>query len=1007
MSKIDRETLNRHIGVVNQTIEWSSQYLSNKSIEQQELRSNLVENRRCLERISSAMELNPAVAVFGQSQVGKSYLVDGLLANANGPLTVSNGLDGEDYKEYGFLEHIDPQGRGQEATAVVSRFTTKVLQRPAAVPNDYAFRVELLSVKDILLVLVDAYYNDVKFATADSDEGNSSERNYYTKDELLQHLDRLKQKYANHSVCQSYLTEGDVYALRDYFIGAKANNIYLQQSRSGIVYGEYLQSLETTEVPREYVRSGFFEGLGAIISRVPLEELPSVLSFLWCDTPVFTQAFKDLFNLLRQFNFARTVYIKIDAILRIKGTILHVRRINEYYDPNIDKSDVHQYEALMSVFADGVEHQGINKGLFCALTKELVFQISQDLIKTKPFLEHLDLLDFPGARSRGNKNIEEPGVMGEFLRRGKIAYLFNDYSANYKINNLIFCHFRELSEVTSLKKLIGGWVFNCVGRTPEERNTYLSNLDVAPLFIVSTMFNKDMIREAREDLTTNFEGRWSTRFGNLEAIFSDKDYSSWFMSWTSPTTPFKNSYLLRSYEWSTSLFDGYMTTVSDGAAGNRTVVARSENGEIIGEQAYVGDSDRFLAAMGKSFADYKYVREHFADPHRSWQEATSVAKDGSAWIIENLYKASLDTTRINRERFAEQYKLLSKLLGQHIKEKFHDDDADKSILNALNTAGNIEMRLDSLFGKDKHFFSQFLSRMMISEKEIHDTLLTVLNNPRMLEETDTSRYFAVRDKAKIDPTDSREANIERIRTYYYKDTAEDVYKYLEEEGLDIDTLLSPTLAKNTASILIDSVVELWVKDFMASNRFKDFVTRGFKESDLNNLLANIIALFETKLDIPSLITDRIAKYVKKDSTLDTMTEMLADMCSEMINCFVASVGYDYYNKDLWNNIVTQNEEQELNLDVYPDNYTASINAENRAEIEQVFQVLDDIDEVLNQTPPDPKKLCFIPHYAEYKRWTALMKISFIATSNIPVYDIVANDALRTIVEEYKGLLVEH
>ena len=138
-------------------LSWTETSLSKTKHFQRELRTNLVENRRNISKIRKASLLNPAVAIFGESQVGKSYMVDSLLSDKRGAFSISNGRMGDDAKIYGFLQDMDPNGKGGESTAVVCRFTTREIERAVGVPTDFAFRVHLLSVKDIILVLVDSF----------------------------------------------------------------------------------------------------------------------------------------------------------------------------------------------------------------------------------------------------------------------------------------------------------------------------------------------------------------------------------------------------------------------------------------------------------------------------------------------------------------------------------------------------------------------------------------------------------------------------------------------------------------------------------------------------------------------------------------------------------------------------------------------------------------------------------------------------------------------------------
>lgn len=999
-NNIDLKRLALHTDIINDMLSWTETSLSKTKHFQRELRTNLVENRRNISKIRKASLLNPAVAIFGESQVGKSYMVDSLLSDKRGAFSISNGRKGDDAKIYGFLQDMDPNGKGGESTAVVCRFTTREIERAVGVPTDFAFRVHLLSVKDIILVLVDSFYNDINIKVSDDNAENSP---FITEQALRAYLDELKAKYAHGTKCQECLSEDDLYDIRDYFIGPKALDIYLNEGQKSATYGEYLNAGYATQAGC-YVKSRFFEELGSFIGNIPDTELAEVFSFLWLKDPVFTQTFEDLLSLLRTLKFSQEVYVKAEALLRKHGTILDVTRINETYDPNVDTNHIPDYVPTMEVYASGQVVEGVRKGVFCAVTLEIVFQLPKYLIEEKPFLAQLDLLDFPGARSRErydySSGLSKP-MMGQLLRRGKVAYLFNDFSANYKISTLIFCHHKEQNNVKTIGPLIEGWVNNYVGRTPRERDTFISEMGASPLFIVSTKFNLDMKREGTENLSTDFGERWNSRFNKmLKEIFNQ---SSWFSSWRATGIPFDNSYLLRSFQYSATdgIFTGYYRN-EDGV--NHINV--DEKGLLVGEQNYGLGYEMFLSKMGEAFTNFDYVKEHFTDPARSWAEVASIGRDGSQWIIENLSIAARGAELARAEKFKRLLQHLCELLGRHIRQHYHDDNSDEQLKKAMSTAGAIELQLDIIFGRDKHFFSQFLSRMMISESQIYDILLEVLNNQRILDETDTSSYFAIRNSAGLDPNLEREENIDRLKRYYVQDSAEALENFLEARGVDIELLLSPKLTKNIAAIFTDSIVEVWTEQHLAPERFADFVARGFGEYDLCEFLANTRNLFLKELHLPRLIIEKIGKYVRNNATLDAITEMLADICSEMINRFVRDLGYSYYNEDRWASIVeTKNrlgETYKLNTDI--GIYNVQVDTDDRGEITKIFDALDHMDEILNETPPDPVKLAYIPHYAHYKRWTDLMKISFLAACNTPTYDVEANNRLRPIVARYEGEL---
>src|SRR5690554_2595961 len=109
--------------------------------------------------------------------------------------------------------------------------------------------------------------------------------------------------------------------------------------------------------------------------------------------------------------------------------------------------------------ANGAEVE-ITRPFLAALIKELIFTVSSELVNDKPFLENSDLLDFPGARSRLALQPDEitEVIISDMLLRGKVSYLFNKYTDEFNINNLLFCTNDKQLDVNEIPDLLGNWI---------------------------------------------------------------------------------------------------------------------------------------------------------------------------------------------------------------------------------------------------------------------------------------------------------------------------------------------------------------------------------------------------------------------------------------------------------------------------------------------------------------------------------------------------------------------
>jgi hypothetical protein len=142
----------------------------------------LVNCRRKLNKKKFALEGNPAAALYGESQVGKSYLISSLLTENGKPFGIKN----ENGKYHNFIEEINPPGGGSESTSLISRFS--VNYKP--VNSKYPIKAILLSPADLVLVLCDSFYNDINLKT-------SQNIHFLSTEEINTEVFQLKEKFRN------------------------------------------------------------------------------------------------------------------------------------------------------------------------------------------------------------------------------------------------------------------------------------------------------------------------------------------------------------------------------------------------------------------------------------------------------------------------------------------------------------------------------------------------------------------------------------------------------------------------------------------------------------------------------------------------------------------------------------------------------------------------------------------------------------------------------------------
>ena len=967
-------------------LEWARAYL--KTSQLSETRERLIRNRIRLKRILRASEVNPAAAVFGESQVGKSYMVDCLLTSEKSVLNVYDGKG----NATGFLEYINPIGGGKEATSLISRFTIDKVWKN----DEFPIRVELLSPIDVVMVVVDTYFNDVKNHQLPKPQ------------EITEEIARLSDIYDAKNICQSVISEDEIFELKEYFT---------------------MSLLERGESFREaLLDAGYFDTLARIIPNINVSEWPGVFSFLWNHETQLTNVFSLLMRCFESLDFSQTVYIKTDAVLRSGGTILHVDRIYELFgitELKNDKGEIRTVEPARIPTMEVLTQTGrvvpsVSKGEFCAISMEVAFTITDPadpaggINKEKPFLDTIDILDFPGARSR---KMFDAGAISkdeacEMMLRGKVAYLFNKYSQQYLISNLLFCHHSDQSNVSTLASLLKGWIATTVGETPAERQTFMQNTGgVPPLFLIGTKFNIDLEKtpddskgdDASKENVRNY--RWNKRFGNLLNLLGQNDVNNWLSNWE-PGKPFHNTFLLRSYEYSCQrgLFHGYQQQDENGD----WKLTYTPDGALRGEQGINDEYRPFIESLRESFMNNDFVKRLFADPKESWRRVIGEyggdgkwwPQDGAEYIIEQLTKSSGEMSSVRDLQFSRISGSCFDCLVKTLHDFYHDDNSDAELRRQMTHAGSINLTFDALFGKDKYFFSDFISALTIEEEHLHDVVLDTINDPSVVEQTDLSMLFAIRAKAGVNPNDPYEDNVARLREAYNCDSDEELDNRLSSLGISIEEIINPPKVMNFSMLISEAIVKAWTNTHLRVERYNDFVQRGLNKALLQSLFDNLEALFINKVKMSDRMAKRIHPYVSSSAgTLDEMSDMLADICSEMINKFINTAGAAYYDDEIWNDIEQTIRHNDFDLTTRRAAFTEiSIDEDSvRNRLPDVFDSFDNIDTILNQVPVDTNRLAHFSNYDEYRKWIDLMKISFLATAGIPKYNPDMNNALRKVL----------
>ena len=238
------QEINKQIDNINKSIEWIK---VNKPGDFKQRYLQLVDDRRTLKKIKTAVANNPGIAAFGKSQVGKSYLISCLLQGRD--------LEGKDLpfmvkageKSYNFVYKINPpseEGGGRESTGVVSRFSS--FKREKTLYNqNLPVLVKPFTVTDIIIILADSYFNDFGDYTTPGES------------EIKELCEQWEAKYENlPAINKTVVCADDIINMKYYF-------------------EKHVNNAQT------FNRSAIFDRLALLIDKIPMSDYADIFSTFW------------------------------------------------------------------------------------------------------------------------------------------------------------------------------------------------------------------------------------------------------------------------------------------------------------------------------------------------------------------------------------------------------------------------------------------------------------------------------------------------------------------------------------------------------------------------------------------------------------------------------------------------------------------------------------------------------------------------------------------------------
>ncbi len=930
------QDIQRHIELADGAIAWAREF-GKDSFPYESFRNY----RRKLRKMRSALEEKCSAAAYGESQVGKSYLMSSLLSSPAKPFAITHSG-----KDYSFIDELNPSGGNNakvESTGIVTRFT---LSSGNDAMRDFV-RVRNLSVVDIILLLANSYYNDIKI----------NQDTTLRFDQINQRLEELSVLGASRAVRQTEIDEDDIKDIAEYMHDVIGN------AAAGVN------------------QSNFCRIISPVIQYMPCDKWVDVFGLLWNKNAEMSHMFSVLVNEYKKINFQTDVYIPFDAVLREKGTILKIQWLDTVCGVQADTGTDDLYTDIFDG-SGNVIARDFGKGYLSALIAEITFELPEHVARERPFLKKMDLLDFPGARGKEEYKEEEiRTVLPTLLRRGKVAYLFNKYSRSLRISSVLFC-FHNDQKAAPIGGTINSWIEDNIGATPEERTTLLNDTNgIAPLFLIATKFNLDLER-AKTDNTSNVSNlteHWKRFKDVLPEIIKP---SRWLNDWVVPggmfrSAAFQNIYPLRDFYWSAKngVFDGY----SDGAV-------KSQEKSVHVYADYPGYFDN----LRESFLQNEFVKKHFAEPARTWDDVATVNNDGSKAIIRNLDAIAdvLDDAR--HKKYLARLKEIREEMRRTLDAYFEPEEQEAKNRKVRQIASDIKMSLFLSVGKNPETFGKIIDTLMVPVGDLREIAYNIIvchtETP-----TDFSIVNFIRQNAGIAPDKDRALNIQKLCQFFNCDTKR-LEEALKEQGCSIAEVVSSNTETLTtvADVVVKHIVDYW--NAFINQRIKQLSQLLPHADDIVFMLGALLK----KLNVRKKLSERINTYCIMFHESEQVNA-IADYASLTLNNFVSTVGRDYISDEDISHIKAKAEKCRIQVALQPEAWKQEQHPRPLLQTLRAFDDAAEIDKV------DMTSLMKLPLWDNFQRWENLVTIGLLYASDISNADPVANARVKALIDSCASL----
>ena len=637
-------------------------------------------------RLAQAAVRPPALGVFGESQVGKSFLIGAFSDSDEGqgsllirdPLGRAPGTslvagDTVELKGKGevggldFLRHFNAE-EGSESTGIVCRFTARSTDVPASAGADvYVARV--MSHKDLLISLAYGFLDESKFSG-----------------EYVEEMRAALEKIKASSAIKVDADDAQLLALSGAWntLERLPNHHPYVDALKRVGFSEYLWRGERPAASEDWNR---LAGMlwGDCLDPQQGSGLTQIYRSLWeiierCGQPELMELSSR--DVIRCAPSGGTTQKPITSVVVLDGLLLPVPAANERIRVQFS-----------SPGRPATSHE-LSRAEASGLITELVLPVLADGQGGRGVIAEADILDFPGARAVNpskdagaesySEDIERQHAMAAF-RRGKLTRLFEVLSERFEISALCLAAPKENLEAAVLvKRVLFPWI-------REHQRGRSSDL-VADRGLILAITKSDLLLQPR---STGGDEYGHSAFGEAIAqvrrAYTEEDEVE--KRWLQPN------------QW----FNG------GSFAETHFVFSPKHCPDLEG-----GDAKVHLQRIKADYLNDEMVRMHVSDPSATWE---SLVGDGGLQRLQDAVKQSL--AEVDRpSRLRRQVQRAASEALDFLRPRYVDPDEagryDAAHAAAERATQSILERIEAPDGD--RILAQFLKCLTLEEELVESVL---------------------------------------------------------------------------------------------------------------------------------------------------------------------------------------------------------------------------------------------------------------------------------------------